>query len=283
MTQITPHAFLNALARLDRAHPQARRHADALADAVIDPREADAERIWSVLWDKPLYANTRVATADRWVAALRDNMTGAWRRWGADASLFRIERVGPGIRRDAFRVEGAEARDLVSRRRVALHRLRRIQGAAGALRARAAVSPRPFADLAAADLDEIVPRLAAEFGEGWGPITILHALTDMGLAVKPDLHLVRAVVALGLCAPPANGRMPSLAEALAINRVIRTLLLRLDGAFTPAGLRRLDKILMELSMRGALPDAEAPGPESAPLMDCKSGCDGVAERAHASS
>lgn len=253
MTQIALHAFLAAVDGLDRSYPQVRQHADALAGAVVDPREADAEQIWSVLWDKPLYANARVATADRWVAALRDDMTGAWRRWGADSRLFRIERVGPGIRRNAFSVEGAEARDLVSRRRVALHRLRRIQGAAGALRARAAMSPRPFADLAAADLEEIVPRLAAELGEGWGPITILHALTDMGLAVKPDLHLVRAVVALGLCAPPANGRAPSLSEALEINRAVHALLSQLDGTVSPAGLRRLDKLLMELSLRGALP------------------------------
>jgi len=35
-------------------------------------------------------------------------------------------------------------------------------------------------------------------GRGWGAITVNHLLTDLGLAVKPDVHLKRSTVRLGL-------------------------------------------------------------------------------------
>ena len=38
---------------------------DVLARLPIDPRSATAAQAWRAMWDKPLYANTKVATGRR--------------------------------------------------------------------------------------------------------------------------------------------------------------------------------------------------------------------------
>ena len=45
---------------------------------------------------------------------------------------------------------------------------------------------------------EVYAMLKQELGSGWGHVTVLHLMTDLGIAVKPDLHLVRATRAIGL-------------------------------------------------------------------------------------
>ena len=80
---------------------------------------------------------------------------------------------------------------------------------------------------------------------GLGEITVLHALTDMGLAVKPDLHLTNTMRHFGL-----NPRDP-----LEINAHVGDLLcaLRRSGrANIPKKIRYVDKVLMEISRQGII-------------------------------
>lgn len=248
-----PHRLFLALHdRLRDLHPDAIQEARLLAASTVDPLTAGPDAIWRVLWDKPLYANARVEVAKRWVADIEQEMAGAWKVLGANPAVFRIRQVWPGVKRECFEVEGVFAREFVSSHSVALHRLYRIQGAATALRVRAAHHAHPFADIARGPLSFTVPMLQNEFGPGWGVITVLHALTDMGLAVKPDLHLVNTMRVLKLSEGISDRKVPAFRDALKINRDVRTLLETLGRAEDPSALRYFDKVLMDLSHRNVL-------------------------------
>ena len=250
---LQPHELFLALHdRLRAHHPDAIREAETLAATTVDPQTATADEIWRVLWDKPLFANARVEVAKRWVAEIEQEMVGAWKVLGADPAVFNIRQVRPGVKRECFEVEGALAREFVRQHRVALHRLYRIQGAAVALRARAVRNAHPFADIVGRTLSETIPALQSEFGPGWGVITVLHALTDMGLAVKPDLHLVDTMRKLKPSHGLADRKVPDFRDAVQINKDVRQLLAAIGRSDNPSDLRYIDKVLMDLSHRNVL-------------------------------
>lgn len=253
MTEAAHLRFLALHDTLRTHHPDAIEEANRLAAATIDPRFANAESIWGLLWNKPLYANARVSVAQRWVEDIRAEMDGAWKFIGADPLVFRILHKTPGVKRECFEVQGELAHDFVTRHRIALHRLHRIQGAATALRARASRCQAPFEELVGKPLRDSIAHLQGEFGPGWGVVTVLHALTDMGLAVKPDLHLVATVRALGLSTGISARKVPDIRDAILINEDVRTLIRATGRAETPPELRYTDKVLMEMSRLGLLP------------------------------
>lgn len=259
MTQTPAARFLALRDDLASRHPASIAEAVTLAGSVVNPASADAEQVWRVLWDKPLYANTRVSVANTWVKSLEPAMIGAWKVWGATPEVFQIQQIAPGTQRENFRVEGSVAHAVVAQSKIALHRLFRIQGAATALRARAKVAAQPFKDLQGKPVSQIVPMLQAEFGPGWGPITVLHALADMGLAVKPDLHLVKTMRALGLMPGFSSGKVPALRETMQINEAVVNLMRDIEQDPTPQGLRYIDKVLMEISRSGLLESLAVPG------------------------
>lgn len=225
--------------------------AEKLRDAVTDPRTASAEQCWIVIWNKPLYANTKVAIGERYQLKLEPFMTGAWRTIGLDPAFLKISRIGRGSSNDAFSVAGSLAQQC----RIAARRLYAIQGAAQYLRKSVQDfgEVTPLAHLASSDLALLVPQLKEQLGRGWGPITILHMLTEFGLAVKPDLHLVRAVQALNLMPELKPDKVPGEADALKINVAVKELARAVFGQQSgPAELRYLDKVLMEASRQGLL-------------------------------
>lgn len=230
-------------------HPVEIAEAKLLADSVIDPNASDADKVWSVLWGKPLFANTRVPVAESWCRALDPHMAGAWKLLG-QSDHFLITKTGRGIQRSSFAVTG-QAAEAISQSGIALHRLYAIQGAAMATRQRAASSERPFEDLPNLELNVAVNLLREEFGAGWGPITILHFLTDLGLAVKPDLHLMRTMQ--HFFGPMVrNGKIPNSSEAISVNRAVQLLASELGMESSPTTTRYLDKVLMEISRQGLI-------------------------------
>lgn len=223
-----------------------------LIGEVKDPLSNDADDIWPTLWTKPLFANTRVQTANQWIDRLEklNSMPKSWFIWGQSKQSFLIERTGKGISRSSFQIHGLLAEKTAEKSKIALHRLFAIQGGAMALRSRNEAREFPFSDLANDSLDNNIRKLKNEFGFGWGHVTILHFLTDLGLAVKPDLHLVNTLIALGYSG--RNDKVPNVKEALKMNAFVRDLLVEDEFQFTPAGLRKMDKILMEISRQGLL-------------------------------
>lgn len=247
--------FFSLKDRLADKYPCVLSEADSLAESIVDPRSATADEVWSILWDKPLYANVKVEIALQWIKTLREGAIPDWHIMGSGTETFLIVKPRRGIKRDDFEVHGPLAQNLVARSTCALHRLYAIQGAAIALRERAALSEAPFADLVETKLADIVPQLRKEFGAWWGAVTVLHALTDLGLAVKPDRQLIRSVQALGFCPNVSNVSSPSLRDTIEINAAVRSLLGDIGWPQTPQNLRRLDKILMEISRYGLLSTA----------------------------
>lgn len=222
---------------------------DVLARFPIDPRFATADEAWRAMWDKPLYANTRVATGQRWVYELMPLMENAWMNWGGDPEQFQITRTGRGRDAASFNFAGVQAEKVRAVTGTSVHRLFAIQNAARLLRDLAAQSDTPVARFWTEPLDSLVPDLVRSLGWGWGSITVLHMLTDFGVAGKPDLHVMRSLRHLGIWSFSRD--QPTTREALAVNDVIRRMVAQ-TGELTPARLRRIDIELMALSRHGVI-------------------------------
>jgi hypothetical protein len=211
----------------------------------IDPRNATAEQAWPVIWTKPLFANTRVAIGQRWINELTEHMPNAWRTWGLP-NEFRITRnIG------SFAIEGAQAHVVRQASRVPIHRLYAVQGAAELFRKLAKNSPEaPVQSFWADSLEETDFNRFNEFGWGWGPITILHMLTDFGVACKPDIHVIRSLRYLGIWKGKVD--QATAKEALAVNKAIRAMVMHISQNVTPSDLRRIDIELMHLSKNSVI-------------------------------
>lgn len=229
------------------------REAERLSRSVVDPATATADQCWELIWNKPLFANTRVEYGEKAVEKLRLFMPRAWRDWGESEGAFTISHRDGGNQRDNFNVSGHRAAD-IDALGIARHRLLAIQGGARLLRSLVQEAPdHPFKPLTKLELGAMVTRIRTLAGRGWGHITALHLLTDFGLAVKPDRHLVHSVKALGRIRDLPEGNVPSLADALRINEAVDKCGEQIFGdGFGPAQRRYLDKILMELSRQGLL-------------------------------
>ena len=91
-----------------------------------------------------------------------------------------------------------------------------------------------------------------------GRTTVMHALTDVGLSVKPDTNLARTVRTIELVSGLRERELPALKQAVEINRGVFELLggirsaRRPDITDIPNFPRYIDKMLMEISLRGLL-------------------------------
>jgi len=232
--------------------PEVIHEANSLANGLIDPVLADADLCWSKLWDKPLFANTRVSIAENYVDILRPLVNDSqWYDWGDPKKPY-LKLEGPANRNDSF-IWTPNAPENLTRLRIAKNRLFPIQGAAQAL-VRRSSKGAPFADLPSKDISDLISILRTEFGPRWGHTTILHFLTDLGLACKTDIHLVRTMRALKLVS--ADFQIQNLTEqqAVAINCVIKVFVRDLYGEVTPRNLRYVDKLMMEFSRQHLLKD-----------------------------
>ena len=244
--------FLELERLLEEIAPNQIAEAQNLAATVVDPAQADADQIWEVIWNKPLFANMRVDTAIKKYSSLQPLMKNAWQTIGKPNSDFLITQIVRGIAIKNFEIEGARA-EKARAHRVAPHRLFAIQGGANALRARVqAFGTNPYRDLVETPLRKAISKVMGEMGAYWGPITTLHFHTDLGLACKPDLHLVRAVQALCTMHDFDADKVPNLDQCIEICEVVRQLAICLYGASTPARIRYLDKVLMEISRQGLI-------------------------------
>lgn len=239
--------------------PQAQVDADTLADHVVDCRSASADDVWRVMWDKPLYANRRLAAAERLVKWAEPHMPGVWR---SDNKIgpFSVSRKPKhlwadtaGKSNESFREETGAKVDEFQRNGIAYQFTYAMVEAGRYLKARAAKYDPPLADFAEKDLEALATDLKTRLGFNWGHITVLHFLTDLGLACKPDIHLVRTMDALGLYT--CKGKRPTFQEAIEMNRILKRFLPLAYGEVSPRNLRHLDKMLMEMSRQGALPTA----------------------------
>lgn len=238
--------FLEYRVQLYSQFPDAKKDARALGANIVNPHTASADQMWDVLWNKPLYANARSDSVKKKVEALKKPLSGAWKSMAEEDGPFKIDRVGPGFAVNSFSVIGTSAKKIIGFR-VAPHRLYAIVGAGRELSIRAEQSATPFADLTFKDLPSILGLLKEKFGFGWGFTTILHFLTDLGLACKTDIHLVRTVRALGIWAGEED--QLNIREAIEVNQIVNALAQKIYRDVTPPRFRELDKNLMDISRR----------------------------------
>ena len=240
-------------------HPSMILEAENLAATVTDPERANPDECWSLIWDKPLYANARVTNVAAKTRLLLPLLSEAWSKIGQSRSDFLVERTGKGSSVSSFVVSGQLATKLRLDFRIAPHRLFGIQGGALALnqRVKKVDANFPYANLITMMPKTRIELIIKEMGPFWGHITSLHFLTDLGLACKPDIHLVRSAHYLGLIADNKIRGVPSLSASIEINEKVADLSRQLYGTNAPKNIRYLDKVLMEISRQGIIKISEA--------------------------
>lgn len=223
--------------------------AERIAEGIVDPSTANADACWSILWDKPLYAYTRVNIGDDYKKKLKPFVEGdAWKQWSNPDRPWLILN-GPANRNDSFELTDFAPPDLATIG-IARSRLFAVQGAARALKQWADRTATPLAPLIGLKSEALLTKLREDLGPRWGHITIMHFLTDAGLFCKPDRWLVRTVSRLGLC--DAVHDVPTRAEAIRIDSAVKQIVQDLDGSLTPQRLRYFDKLLMEAGKQGVM-------------------------------
>lgn len=235
--------YIDLETKLRQRAPDLVEFAHRLAADIEDPRTATTEQCWRHIWNKPLFANMKVATGLKWCDKIAPFMDKGWLTWGQpNGAVFR--KVGRGISAEDFSAVTDDAKAVFEATRIPMSRLLGIQGAALAVKKRAEASDRPYADIFGKELRSTVAVIKSEMGRGWGDVTVLHFLTDMGSAVKPDIHVKRTVEHLW-------GSVAG--DDYEINQLIADLVVKMDGKLTPSRLRYVDKVLMEISRQGVLP------------------------------
>jgi hypothetical protein len=244
----------------------------ALCEAVPDHIDADA--VWRYGRNKPCFSNIKVATGQRVARdlALHPDFHSFLPIAGPHWSIV-MQNAGPSWKSNTnFSLSGRAADFVTSLSRGGLKsyqwRLYAIRELALALvsgkldhliaelvRSVAAHGNLPAERLAGWTTD--FGRLA---GRGWGLTTAYHLLTDLGVAPKPDIHLTRSVVRMGLLEPEFRS---DLADT-ALRNDIRLQHLAARSASDLAkwirplacpsrprtALREVDKVLMDWSLHG---------------------------------
>ena len=185
---------------------------------IIEVEQANAEECWKVLWDKPLYSNISVGVANRMRKNL-DSIIGKsrsneaekpWRILSGLTGAFDIVKNGSWKKEESYLIKGALAEELTSKiERNAKRRLYAIHKAAEYLCKRERRYPSfplhdlitDFGDTHSDDFNlntwrrniKTLRKCFGASGSGWGEATVCHALADMGLAVKPDIHVTRTM------------------------------------------------------------------------------------------
>ena len=233
--------------------------AEKLADKVIDPSNTSIEKVWRSIWEKPLYSFVTTSTGEKWISSLEPYMKNSLNTWGKKEGLL-IERKGKSTKPTDFSLEGNLKSEIESIS-VPAFRIYSIHCAAISLREQMLNNPYPLSYLRDSKLDFNYPfernmNKIINFGYYWGHITALHAMTDLGCGVKPDLHVCRTIHHLGMCPEiPKGVKVPNKKQCISINFACIELLNELQKRFPSEGhrLRSLDYVLMRISKREILP------------------------------
>ena len=129
--------------------------AKVLADNVIEPSETSIDKVWRSIWEKPLYANTKVEHGNKWIKKLETHMTDSLNTWGYEEELL-IRKIGKTGKNIDFQIIGklsSKIKDL----NIAYKRLYTIHCAVISLREMMNNNPYPLAFL----MDEPLSNLDA--------------------------------------------------------------------------------------------------------------------------
>lgn len=237
------------------------------------PEELSIETIWECGRFKPCYSNIKVAKGDQIANDLQGvNQFKFFDTIASDSWAIKMKSSGPKWRSNSnFILIGDDVRHFISsvaRGGISsyLWRLYAIRNLAIALQDNTIIREMVY-DLARADFSRNnfntwTKKFSENVGRGWGVVTAYHMLTDLGLAVKPDLHLKRSAIQMGLLAPSVESSHPRELDHLINDHSVVSVVMKLASSITPTAcgnqvepncrhaLREVDKVLMEWSREG---------------------------------
>lgn len=241
-------------------------HVIKLCKAV--PDKVLSEDLWQFGRDKPCWSNIKVNIGERIAADIsRSSAFNSFETIAGDE--WKIVMKSTGTRWKAnnnFELVGSAVQDFVSgvreRGGIAsyLWKLYAIRNLAVALRDDSVIH-KMVADLSvqgcipATDLKKWTQQFAKQAGMGWGVVTVYHMLTDLGLTVKPDLHLKKSAIRMGLLSHKIPADFPEGSFDQVSDHDIVLAVMALSKEIDPTAcpekantcLREADKILMEWS------------------------------------
>ena len=241
--------FRDLETQLKVLNPGAIDGANDLAANLIDPHQATKQEIWERLWDKPFFSARYVSAAERDAKKLKLTFDRNLRKMAfgdPDFGIRRKNNIGRGkaLVASSFNGLGRVAKKICNEDSIARHRYYAAVSSGRWLNENFDVVSETFN----LSLEKCVKKLSKELGPGWGHITVMHFLTDLGICCKPDIHLIAAAEEIGIFSDQRNPQK-SLPAAIAIDRSVRDLVQTMHGEVTPQQLRYADKVLMEISRK----------------------------------
>lgn len=266
----TLNKYLQAREKLKSQKPEAWKEVVTLCNNV--PETVDLQTIWMFGRDKPCWSNIKVAGGERIAQDLHKSPDfGSYKKIASED--WEIAKVGNGRANSIFDIAGSAAKKYVDG--LSKGGFKSYQWKLYSVRQLA---------LALADDNSQIHELTNELiskqfldhkrvgpwtnkfqkcaGFGWGYITANHMLADLGLSIKPDLHVRRAGVRLGMTVStpttltdaqidklPAKVDYEIVAMALQLAEILEPIAkLGVAGSVKKKiALREIDKTLMEWS------------------------------------
>ena len=207
---------------------------------------------WKKLWDKPLYSGVRSAPSHsgKWINQLINIGINEEFKDFINESKFKVTKLQNDFIFHGELGEKINRAKLEKKLTVAKRRVYSIYSAAKMLNKRLQINENfPFFDIKGGidKLEDNINTLLSELrinnkGTGWGSITVCHFLTDFGSAIKPDIHVCRALKKMNLFL--TKKELPDFEEVIAINKIVYDLNKKLGDSYS---IRYVEKLLMEFS------------------------------------
>jgi hypothetical protein len=239
------------------------------------PGNLDLQTIWMFGRDKPCWSNIKVAGGERIAQDLQKSPD--FDSFEKIASKdWDIVKVGNGRANSLFDIVGSAAKKYVDglskggfkSYQWKLYSVRQLALALADKKNGIHALTNELIAKQFLDYQQVVPwtkKFQKFAGFGWGYITANHMLADLGLSIKPDLHVRRSGVRLGMTidtpttltdtqidALPAKVDYEIVAKSLQLAEVLDPIARRglSGGVKNKIALREMDKTIMEWSRQG---------------------------------
>ncbi|SCA55414.1 hypothetical protein MTBPR1_100055 [Candidatus Terasakiella magnetica] len=250
--------------KLRAEFPDCMKTDDQLQTTLFPCDTSTTEQIWLNFWQKPIRSSAKLKQGEKIVEKNSGRFEGIWKDMTPDNSPYEIirvdkeKRVGSYSNKKNFIFAGDKAKEYASNPTIAKHRFLAIFNAGICFKKRHDKhGANPFPELVMRDdvaafiasdgFMKIVRNFSKEFGFLWGPITVCHFLTDCGLSVKPDLHMIRTLKYIGLFPVDKSDNLQSAKKVVDVVRIVTQLCQEVYGEVTPENLRRFDLYLLRIS------------------------------------
>lgn len=264
--------YYDVLNEVKKGAPAEWNNVIALCEAV--PKSIGIDSFWTYGRDKPCWSNIRVSVGERIASDLnRSKDFNSSNLIASDEWEIVMLARGPKWKSNPnFNVVGDSAKKFLlslSRGGLASYKWRlyairqyalSLGNEDGVLPMVRSIIERPHS-LTSENIYTWSKRFAEKAGAGWGATTVNHLLTDLGLSVKPDLHLRRSAVRLGLLQNvPSNLPVEEIDKNSAkLDQMVVPAVINMALKVTPTAsptstnaIREVDKVLMEWSRKGFL-------------------------------